>query len=717
MPRTSASSYSIAGSSTGSINGEKGSWIGSGAGSNSGGGGSSNNNPPRIRGGREDHSSATVFTLADSTTVSGVSGAVTAATTTGPAHFYASSQQQQQQPRDQGSVATWTTGTSCGTSFHNPPEEPLIPIHRPKGMLNVGNTCYANAVLQCLLSTALTQALLDPRAGAIFRKYASNPNLLEEQPPSSSSAAGAAVPTTTNSQQPLHSREEDDEEEPPSPQNENDTTLRIGGGRRPRPDRQLRDKCKWLTRELRAITTEYLSCQNFPDDDYWLAIVRAMSWSNGPVVDPGSITKHPDRLSPCLRPYQQEDAHEFMRALLSTLVMNGQNRRLSSLFDGLLESSVTCLQCGKPSLTRDRYMDLSLDIHQGYIKTLTDALAEFTAEETLDGDNSVHCRHCRGKKTAAKCLRLATAPSIFVCHLKRFALDSYGRPARIHKHVHFPERLHIGSYMSKVNQSRPPPYDLVALLVHQGRTCDSGHYVAYCKHAGEWFQCNDSLVEKVSVQKVLEQQAYILLYEVADMRSNHGYPSPHTKWEENNNNKTASSRSSFSSSASHKDATTRTASIERLLSQLSCGFDDRLLRDFCCFDAAAAAAVRRQQHRRRRQSSPLTHDLFRQHRHRVPAPKARDDSTLEGSVTTTSSTIRTTGTPPNGWWEGLEWRGTVTAPGPSSTTATPSTQRLRRSNSSGTLRRRRHRRRPNSPSMERSTDVRRQAEKYSTIIL
>jgi len=36
------------------------------------------------------------------------------------------------------------------------------------------------------------------------------------------------------------------------------------------------------------------------------------------VVDPGSITRHVNRLSPYLRPYQQEDAHDFLRALLST---------------------------------------------------------------------------------------------------------------------------------------------------------------------------------------------------------------------------------------------------------------------------------------------------------------------------------------------------------------------------------------------------------------
>jgi hypothetical protein len=365
--------------------------------------------------------------------------------------------------------------------------------HWPKGLTNVGNTCYANATLQCLLSTALTNALLDPQTIPLFRRYSSNPNLL---------AMGSGSVDS-------------DEENVKNPKSDCENEK----SRKEREKRRLHENCEWLTKELTVITQDYTAV-TAPSHPRGSSVMGWLSQTQTSevVVNPGSITKHPDRLSNCLRPYQQEDAHEFLRALLSTLVMNGHNKQLSSLFDGLLESSVTCRTCGRASLTRDRYMDLSLDINDPDICTLDDALYEYTKTEILDEENAVLCAKCKRKRSVTKGLRLATAPSILVCHLKRFAFDNYGRLVRLHKKINFPLRLEIEDFMSNLNKARPPPYDLVGILVHQGQTCASGHYLAFVKKHGEWYRCNDSTVTKVDEATVLNQQAYILMYEVAEMR-------------------------------------------------------------------------------------------------------------------------------------------------------------------------------------------------------
>mmetsp|Transcript_32006 Transcript_32006/g.38192 ORF Transcript_32006/g.38192 Transcript_32006/m.38192 type:complete len:183 (-) Transcript_32006:325-873(-) len=57
-------------------------------------------------------------------------------------------------------------------------EPKAVTNHPPVGLVNVGNTCYANAALQCLLISALSHALLNPASTPTFRQYSSNPDLL-----------------------------------------------------------------------------------------------------------------------------------------------------------------------------------------------------------------------------------------------------------------------------------------------------------------------------------------------------------------------------------------------------------------------------------------------------------------------------------------------------------------------------------------------------------
>ena len=536
-------------------------------------------------------------------------------------------------PADYGVIGGGGVSGGSGSLHSNNNGNSVSAEYWPKGLTNVGNTCYANAALQCLLSTALTSALLDPKTVPILRRYSSNPNLLAMGSGSVDSSdesdgdddddddnttratndgddndysvghdidndeedgifldstgvslgksfsptqflqnqkQGSTAIATTTAIRKLRKEEKKAKKARKKKKKEaRRAKLEDAAKRKERERQKMEDNCKWLTQELTSIAQEYMEDSSSSIRRHsvgggstsggggggggegsnnnsqasmmgWLSSSYNQTLSGAGqqqqqqthygVVNPGSITRHPNRLSQCLSPYQQEDAHEFMRALLSNLVMNGHNRQLSSLFDGLLESSVTCQTCGRASLTRDRYMDLSVDINDVDIKTLDDALFEFTKDELLTEDNAVFCQKCQQKRSVTKGLRLATAPSILVCHLKRFAFNDYGRLVRLHKRIDFPQQLEIGDYMSNLNKARPPPYDLVGVLVHQGQTCASGHYLSFVKKNGEWFKCNDSEVTKVDESTVMMQQAYILMYEVAEMRENACFlPKPYCK--------------------------------------------------------------------------------------------------------------------------------------------------------------------------------------------
>lgn len=57
-------------------------------------------------------------------------------------------------------------------------------------------------------------------------------------------------------------------------------------------------------------------------------------------------------------------------------------------------------------------------------------------------------------------------------------------------------------------------YNLYGVVVHDGMSCNSGHYYAFVKAAnGIWYSMNDSSVMQVSLTTVLKQPAYILFYQ------------------------------------------------------------------------------------------------------------------------------------------------------------------------------------------------------------
>jgi len=468
----------------------------------------------------------------------------------------------------------------------------------PRGMRNWGNTCYANASLQCLMATALSHALIDPLYFNVFKRYASNINILAlgsgsvddnegdhercrkgklhegdysyhelnlsgsrayNYSTSSNLSNGTNRKKTENCSSIFRTKENECSKGP------NPFTKRLARRNERRLDRiksgqhrQMSELCRWLTTELSALCQQYHPLpleRQFTSEDAENKTITFLNSvldpcniyaANNPstptyeVVDPGRITRNVSKLSPTMVLGQQEDSHEFLRALLSALVMDGFNTQISSLFDGLLESAVTCTVCNNSSIMRDRYMDLSLEIEPAGIVSLYGALEHFTKEELLSIDNKVTCDLCEKKQVVRKGLRLATAPTVLVCHLKRFAYNVYGQPRRLNKVVSFPLTLDISGFMSYANKSHPAPYELVSVLVHEGRTCNSGHYLAYVRGKGgpvhcpsgikaphdQWYRVSDTHVMPVSLEVVLRQKAYILMYQVKKVTTNHPFKIP-----------------------------------------------------------------------------------------------------------------------------------------------------------------------------------------------
>jgi ubiquitin carboxyl-terminal hydrolase 16/45 len=69
-------------------------------------------------------------------------------------------------------------------------------------------------------------------------------------------------------------------------------------------------------------------------------------------------------------------------------------------------------------------------------------------------------------------------------------------------------------FFNRSCEERNSLYYLAGVIEHVGSTPTSGHYIAYVKaKSGDWFRASDHVTRKVSLQEVLQCEAYMLFYE------------------------------------------------------------------------------------------------------------------------------------------------------------------------------------------------------------
>lgn len=241
-------------------------------------------------------------------------------------------------------------------------------------------------------------------------------------------------------------------------------------------------------------------------------------------VAPRALANNTRNICPTFKNGRQEDAHEFVRALLDCMTRievfgcgGGRESTVLSwssekgtdvhrVFGGVLQSRVTCSNCKHVSVTTEPFLDLSLEIAR--VNSLERAMGKFTAEEVLDGDNKYRCEKCRLLVSARKRFAIRRAPNVLTLHLKRF--DRNRKDGRF---VQYPQTFDLGKYMFGRPGGGSVKYFLSGVLIHQGNARQCGHYLAYVRGGdGTWCLKDDSTSRQVPLKTVLGQKAYLLFY-------------------------------------------------------------------------------------------------------------------------------------------------------------------------------------------------------------
>lgn len=220
----------------------------------------------------------------------------------------------------------------------------------------------------------------------------------------------------------------------------------------------------------------------------------------------------PDEEDERMQQLEREKGEEYVAALSWMHHLLRHKSVLVDIFQGQLRSRLTCCVCGHQSKTFDPYLYMSLPVHYG-MRTLEDALNHFLKEEHLTGAERWRCPKCKAHVDAIKKIDVWKLPPVLVIHLKRFEFDSATyRLRKINAKIRVPLTMDLSSIVS-APQKASMVYDVISVANHIGHA-GRGHYTATCRHPvdGNFYHFNDTDVFEVQpdVDEIITKEAYVL---------------------------------------------------------------------------------------------------------------------------------------------------------------------------------------------------------------
>lgn len=202
---------------------------------------------------------------------------------------------------------------------------------------------------------------------------------------------------------------------------------------------------------------------------------------------------------------------------------------LKNMFDGLIETSRTCMCCKSKSTKYEPFITLGLSIpikdKEDIFKSFNiyDCLDHMIKEEQMDQYNKINCEMCGLKNQAHTKSLLWKSPKILVLHIKRFLVNSFGiSNQKLNNNVIYPIKdLDLSKYFDPASPYKSQSkYDLIGINLHQSighsENINYGHYTSIVKNImnNNWFLYDDSNPLKMAYTKehLQNSNTYILFY-------------------------------------------------------------------------------------------------------------------------------------------------------------------------------------------------------------
>lgn len=181
-------------------------------------------------------------------------------------------------------------------------------------------------------------------------------------------------------------------------------------------------------------------------------------------------------------------------------------------FTGVYILLIKCDECNNITYRFDPFTILTLEFDEN-CKTINDCFSLFSKNEKLDEDNKYCCTICKKNTIATKQTKIWKLPKVLVIQLKRFCYDKeLQQPFKKNDLIQFPiNELNLDS----LTYNNTEIFDLVGICSHLGRY-GFGHYIATCKNSinNKWYKFDDSSEPKYieNTDEIINSSAYVLFY-------------------------------------------------------------------------------------------------------------------------------------------------------------------------------------------------------------
>ncbi|ESZ94067.1 hypothetical protein SBOR_5543 [Sclerotinia borealis F-4128] len=386
-------------------------------------------------------------------------------------------------------------------SFNAEAKDSKMSFLEPRGLVNTGNMCYMNSVLQVLVFCTPFYSFIDQVSKKAAHSFKSETPLIDAM---IMFMREFSVIDSAKSVEQLRMRLKEGELEQYGDSFTPDFVYDVMR-RLPRFVTMQRghqqDAEEFLGFLLEGLHDECVHVMKSNDSDKTSAVTTPMNTPSSPTSDAASRSGSIDDAWQQVGPKQKASITRSSGTILT-------GSPVTKIFGGNLRSELRVPGL-KDSITLEPYQPLQLDIGSPNIHNIIDALKGLTHSEVLHGD----FKSPKGPNvTATKQVFIETVPPVLILHLKRFQYDNTGGTQKIWKKVGYPLELELPKEVfpktkrSVFAHDGYPKYRLIGVVYHHGKNASGGHYTVDVRRQDgkEWIRLDDTVIKRVRREDVAE---------------------------------------------------------------------------------------------------------------------------------------------------------------------------------------------------------------------